>query len=60
MSASAKEGDTAIFTRGKRFGDFFFFFFFLAYELLPLVDSSARDEKGRYGANAGRGLHSFL
>lgn len=38
----------------------FFFSFFLAYELLPLVDSSARDEKGRYGANAGRGLHSFL
>lgn len=35
-------------------------FFFLAYELLPLVDFSARDEKGRYGANAGRGLHSFL
>lgn len=57
MSASGKEGDTAIFTRGERFDDFFFF---LAYELLPLVDFSARDEKGRYGANAGRGLHSFL
>lgn len=33
---------------------------FFAYELLPLVDSSATDEKGRYQANAGRGLHSFL
>lgn len=32
---------------------------FFAYEL-PLVDSSAKDEKGRYEANAGRSLHLFL
>lgn len=32
---------------------------FFAYEL-PLVDSLAKDEKGRYEANAGRGFHLFL
>lgn len=47
-------GSTAIFTEEKDLVTFF------AYELLPLVDSSATDEKGRYQANAGRGLHSFL
>jgi len=46
-------GGTAIFREEKDLVTF------MAYEL-PDIESPTRDEKGRYGANAGRGLHWFL
>lgn len=45
-------GSTAIFRAEKEKVSF------MAYEL-PVIESPVRDEKDRYGANVGRGLHGF-